>query len=278
MENGRTVVVTGANAGIGKAMSRQLVEAGHRVAMVCRSEDKGLAAREEIASGLEDADVSLHVADLGRRGDLDRVAAELVDELGEIDVLLHNAGVQMNKRYETDEGLELMFAVNHVAPHVLTARLLDALAGDARVVTVSSAGHSLAKPDLDDLQCARSFGASRQYCNTKLYNIWFTRELDRRLPDVTASCFHPGAVATGWAQDDPGFWNVMMKMVKPFLRSPERAARTGVLLAVDEAGADAGGQYWVDEKPTTPSKLARDDEAAARLFAIAEELTGLSIP
>lgn len=267
----RTIVVTGANSGIGKAMSLQLAASGHRVAMVCRSAQKGEKALAEIRGGAV-GEVKLFLGDLAKRDDIDRVAAELVDQYGTIDTLCNNAGVHLNKRYETDDGLEMMYMVNHLAPFLLTEKLMGALEKSSapRVVTTSSLGHRGARVRWDDMQCARSFNATIQYCNTKLYNIWFTTELQRRHPKLVASCFHPGAVATGFAQDDAGMLNTLMKIGKPFLRSSTKAARTGTFLAASDDAADAAGRYYADSKPRKPSKLARDRESAARLWTLSE--------
>lgn len=273
----RKVVVTGANSGIGKAMALQLAEQGHRVSLVCRSESKGQAAREEIAARAASPDhVRLFLADLAKREDIARVADELRAHHGAIDTLCNNAGVHLNSRYEA-EGLEMMFMVNHLAPYLLTHALLPALRESEapRVVTTSSMGHRGAIVRWNDLQCEGWFQSTIQYCNTKLYNVWFTTELQRRCPELVASCFHPGAVATQFAQDDPGLLNVLMKIGKPLLRSSAKAARTGVLLAVDERAADARGRYFANEKPRKPSSKARDRDAAARLWAESERLTGV---
>ena len=267
----RTIVITGANSGIGKAMALQLAGEGHRVALVCRSPTKGQAALQEVQSaGSEEA--QLFLADLAKREDIERVATQLADVYGTIDTLCNNAGVHLNKRYETDDGLEMMYMVNHLAPFLLTEKLIGALDKSAspRVVTTSSIGHRGARVRWSDLQCAASFNATIQYCNTKLYNIWFTRELQRRHPKLNASCFHPGAVATGFAQDDPGLLNALMKVGKPFLRSSAKAARTGAFLATSARAGDAKGRYYADSKPRKPSKLARDRDAAARLWALSE--------
>jgi len=267
----RTIVITGANSGIGRAMALQLSGAGHTVAMVCRSASKGEKALREIQGGAT-GQVKLFLADLAKRKHIDRVASELCAEYGTIDSLCNNAGVHLNKRYETEDGLEMMYMVNHLAPFLLTEKLMDALAKSSspRVVTTSSLGHRGARIRWDDMQCAKSFNATIQYCNTKLYNIWFTTELQRKHPKITASCFHPGAVATGFAQDDDGILNTLMKIGKPFLRSSTKAARTGTFLAASEKASNAAGRYYADSKPRKPSKLARDAEAAARLWALSE--------
>lgn len=267
----RVVVITGANSGIGKAMALQIAAAGHRVAMVCRNATKAQKALDEIRTGAT-GEVKLFLADLAKRDDIDRVAGELSEAYGTIDTLCNNAGVHLNQRYETDDGLEMMYMVNHLAPFLLTEKLLDALSKSTapRVVTTSSLGHRGARIRWDDMQCSRSFNATIQYCNTKLYNIWFTSELRRRHPNLDTSCFHPGAVATEFAQDDPGMLNTLMKIGRPFLRSATKAARTGYYLGVSEAASGANGRYYADSKPRKPSRLARDADAARRLWELSE--------
>jgi NAD(P)-dependent dehydrogenase (short-subunit alcohol dehydrogenase family) len=277
---GRTVVVTGANSGIGKAMAVELARRGARVALVCRNRERGMAAQSEVdAAATEDAS-ELHIADLSAMDDVRRVADELGDRFDRIDVLANNAGLYLPKRHVTPDGFETMYAVNHLAPFLLTRMLAEPLAaaGQARVVTTSSGAHRFAQLDLDDLQCERSFLGMRQYGNTKLMNILFTRELARRWADrgVRANCFHPGTVATGFAQDEPGLLGFLVKIGTPFLRTPEKGAATGIQLAADASMSDVSGQYFIDGKAIPPTRAGRDDAAAARLWALSEQHAGLA--
>ncbi len=271
----RTIIVTGANAGIGFQTTLQLAQAGHRVAMVCRNPAKGEAARAKIAADIGDQDrVRLHMADLGRREDIAEVAEELLETYPQIDTLINNAGVHLNQRTISDEGLEMMFSVNHLATFRLTEALAERITASplgGRVVTVSSLAHRIAMPNFDDLQAERQ-SATIQYANTKLYNIWFTRELQRRRPRIIASCYHPGAVATEFAQDDPGLLNTVMRYGRVFLKSAKKAATTGVYLAAADAAEDAAGRYYINSRPFKPSRKARSRHSAERLWHISERL------
>src|SRR4029077_19586906 len=153
-----------------------------------------------------------------------------------LDVLANNAGAMFSRRRETAEGLERTFALNPLAPFLLTSLLRDRLAG-GRVVTTSSGAHHVGLLDLDDLQSRRSYRAMRVYGTTKLCNILFTRELARRAPELCASCFHPGVVRTGFGKNDNGIWKVLTTVGGPFFRSPARGARSLLWLSLSAEAA-----------------------------------------
>lgn len=272
----RICLITGANSGIGKSMATALARRGAHVVMVCRNADRAEQARTEICEGAEGAAVELILGDLSSMGEVRRVAEEVRTRHDRIDVLINNAGLYLPKRHTTTDGYETMFAVNHLAPFLLTRELEAPLlaSGRARVVTVSSEGHRLGTLDFDDLQATRGFGGLRQYGTTKLANILFTRELARRQEDrgLVAHCFHPGAVATGFAQDEPGFFGALVKLGRPFLRSADRGARTGIHLATAPAPGERNGLYYIDQKPRRPSREARSEEIARRLWQVSGQL------
>jgi NAD(P)-dependent dehydrogenase (short-subunit alcohol dehydrogenase family) len=267
------VVITGATRGIGRAAAVELATRGADVALVGREPDRVRAVAEEADSAGPGA-VHEHVADLLLMAEVRRLADELSDTYPRIDVLANNAGALFATRRETAEGFERTFALNHLAPFLLTNLLRDRLAG-ARVVTTASDAHQGGRLDLDDLQSERSYAAMRVYGTTKLCNILFTRELARRMPELRANCFHPGTVRTGFGKNENGIWKVVTTMAGPFFRSPERGARSLVWLAVsDDAGA-LNGEYVEDEKVVRPSEQARDDSLARRLWERSAELVGL---
>jgi NAD(P)-dependent dehydrogenase (short-subunit alcohol dehydrogenase family) len=156
---------------------------------------------------------------------------------------------------------------------------MDALqaASPGRVITVSSEGHRMGEIDFGDLQAERSFRGLKQYCTTKLENILFTRELSRRFQarGIVANAFHPGGVRSGFAQDERGAFGLLVRMVGPFLRSPEKAARTGTMLATAEDGTRVAGAYFADGKPKRPAPAALRDDLAARLWEVTAELAGV---
>ena len=273
---GRICVVTGASGGIGKATAAGLARRGATVVLVVRSRERGDAARDEIARATGSRDLRLVLADLSRQADVRRAAAEVLAAFGAVHVLVNNAGVYTFRRQETVDGIEMQWAVNHLAPFLLTKLLLPGLTAGrpARVVAVSSNAHRSAVLRLDDVQMKRGlYRGLRQYCNTKLANVLFTRELARRAAasGVTANAMHPGVVATELLLG--GF--PPLRLVSRFMRTPEQGAAAAVYLAADPAAAAFTGQYFIDSRPVPPSLQAMDDEAARRLWELSEQMVGL---
>jgi NAD(P)-dependent dehydrogenase (short-subunit alcohol dehydrogenase family) len=267
------VVITGASRGIGQAAAVELAKRGVDVALVGRDPDRVRAVAEE-AAAVGGAAVRQHVADLLLMAEVRRLAEELRSDYSHIDVLANNAGALFATRQETAEGFERTFALNHLAPFLLTNLLRDRLS-DARVVTTASDAHRSGRLDLDDLQSERSYAAMRVYGTTKLCNILFTRELARRRPELHANCFHPGVVRTGFGKNENGIWKVLTTIGSPFFRSPARGARSLVWLALSDEAAALDGEYLEDEKVVSPSEQARDDSLARRLWDRSAELVGL---
>ncbi len=232
------VLLTGATRGIGQAAAVELAKEGAELALVGRDAERVQAvAREARAAGGEDAQVHEHVADLALMADVRTLAEEVRERYGQIDVLANNAGALFASRNLTTEGFEQTFALDHLAPFLLTNLLLDRLAG-GRVVTTASDAHKAGKLDLDDLQSEKSYAAMRVYGTAKLCNILFTRELAKRAPQLHANCFHPGVVRTGFGKNDNGIWKVLTTLGSPFFRSPERGARSLVWLALSDQAAN----------------------------------------
>ena len=215
-----------------------------------------------------------HVADLARMDEVRRLAAELLEAYPRIDVLANNAGAMFTSRHVTPDGFEQTFALNHLAPFLLTNLLLERLrASSARVVTTASDAHKGGVLDLDDLQSERGrFRPGRVYGTSKLCNILFTRELQRRNPAIAANCFHPGVIRTGFGKNDGALARIGLTLAGPFLRSPESGARALVWLALDPAAGELRGQYVEKERPVQPSAQAQDDGLAAGLWERSEEL------
>ncbi|HLX89506.1 MAG TPA: SDR family oxidoreductase [Acidimicrobiales bacterium] len=284
--SGKTVVVTGANAGIGLSTAVALAGAGARVVMTARDAGRGAAAVEEVRRRVGSDAVELALFDLGSLASVRAGAAELLGRCERIDVLVNNAGVVLSARQETPDGLEATFAVNHLGPFLLTQLLHDRLVASApaRVVNVASTAHKGARRglDFDDLQSEHGYGAMAVYSKSKLANIYFTSELARRLAGsgVTANCLHPGTVATNYGRDgdSTGFLAFGLKVIKPFILTPDQGARTSIYLASSLEVADVSGRYFVKCRPRTPSKVARDDAAAARLWEASEKLVAEHSP
>ena len=280
----RSVLITGANSGIGKATAKELAGRGADVMITARDDSKGRAAAEEIRNATG-AEVSVGSLDLSQ---LDSVRAFASDYLGthdQLDVLINNAGVMAGSRRETPDGLEWTLAVNHLGPFLLTYLLSDLLVSSApaRVITVSSEAHRREKEGLDfnDLEMRNGYSPSRAYAASKLANILFTVELDGRLDGsgVTAKALHPGVVATSFGKDpeSPKWMGLLMVGLKPFLRKPEQGAGTSVFLATADDTALDAGLYWSDKAPIDPIPAALDTQAAARLWSESEHLVGLKV-
>jgi NAD(P)-dependent dehydrogenase (short-subunit alcohol dehydrogenase family) len=268
------VVITGATRGIGAAAAIQLARRGAEVALVGREPERVRAAAEaaRAASGPSGAPVHEHVADLARMGDVRRLADELLAAYPRIDVLANNAGAMFTSRQTTEDGFERTFALNHAAPFLLTSLLRERLAG-GRVVTTASDAETSGVLDFDDLQFAsRRFTPMRVYGTSKLMNILFTRELARRAPELTAACFHPGVVRTGFGKNDGFIYKLALTAAGPFLRSPDKGARSLTWLALDADPAAVDGTYVEDEKVEQPSAAARDDALAEGLWERTSEL------
>ena len=280
---GRVVAVTGANSGIGLATSRALLEAGATVLMVCRSEERGEAARARLAE-VTGGRPELFLLDLSEPDSVREGAATLLAKHPRLDVLVNNAGAYLPERRENSLGHELTLAANHLGPFLLTHLLLPALqvAPAARVVNLSSVAHAQGTVDLDDLhRTRRSYVPLSVYADSKLANIHFTAELARRLsarPDtahITANAVHPGVVNTGFAQDEPGILQKLFALVRPLFLSPDRGADTSVYLALDPAVDGVSGEYFVKRRARPPARHARDAELARRLWEASEELVSL---
>ena len=275
---GKVCVVTGATSGIGKAAAAALAGLGATVVLVGRDRGRTEAAAADIGPASA-SPPRAEVADLASLEQVRGLAGRLAG-LERIDVLINNAGLVLGERRITPDGFEHVFALNHLAPFLLTNLLLPELTASApaRVVTVTSDAHSAARLDLSDPNLERGWDSWRSYANSKLANILFTRELARRLDGtgVTASCAHPGVVRTGFGRESRPLLRLGITIARPFMASPERGADTIVYLASSPDVAGQTGGYYVKRQRREPSAAARDDAAAGKLWEISEKLTGLA--
>ncbi len=277
--DGKVVLVTGASSGIGLETARGLARLGASVVMAVRDVRKGEAAAAEIRRGLPDARLEVMRVDLADLDDVRRFAREFAAGHGRLDVLVNNAGFHVAGFERTKQGFESTFGVNHLGHFVLTRELLPLLERSApsRVVTVASEAHRGARVDWDDLQLERRWSGMRAYANSKLLNVWFARELTRRLAGtgVTSNALHPGSVRTQWGRrPESGLFRWGVKVATPFLISPEKGADTSIWLAASPEVAGVTGRYFHRRREVEPSALARDDAQARRLWDVSEALAG----
>jgi NAD(P)-dependent dehydrogenase (short-subunit alcohol dehydrogenase family) len=277
--DGRRVLITGGNTGLGLETAVALAREGARVTFTTRNPQKGADALVVIRDRSGNDSVDVMELDLARLASVRELAEAFAARNDQLDVLVNNAGLMLTSRRETDDGYETTFQVNHLGPFLLTNLLRDQLVAgeDARVVNLASAAHKSAGKglDFDDLQATR-YRSYRVYARSKLANILFTRELARRWDDtgITANAVHPGFVASDFGRDGDGgrLAGVVMPLLKPFALSPEQGAQTQIYVASAPELAGITGGYWAKSAPATPSAAAQDDAAAARLWEVSEQL------
>ncbi len=273
---GKTVIITGATSGIGEVAAIRLAEQGARIVFTARDPARAGDTMAALRKANPGADHAVHMADLSLLAEMKRVGAELARE-PQIDVLVNNAGALFNRRQETGDGLEMTFALNHMAYFVITNLLLGNLKPGARIVTVASNAHRGARLDFDDLQNRGGYIGFPVYSKSKLCNILFNRQLARRIAGsgVTANALHPGFVATRFGDDSGGIMRTVLRVAKPIgAISPEEGAKTIIYLASSPQVAGVSGEYFYECKPTTPTAEARNDDDARRLWEISEGIAG----
>lgn len=278
----KTCVITGATSGIGLATAAALAERGFRLLLVARSPTRADAAREAIARRAPAARVDVEQADLASLRSIAEAAPRILARCPRIDVLLNNAGVVLLRREPSADGYEKTFAVNHLAYFALTNLLLERLQATpgARIVSVASEAHRFGgRLTFDDLQSERRYRGLAVYGRSKLCNLLWTRELARRLAGtgVTANCCHPGGVATQLGQTDAAWTRVLGRAIGLLLLTPEQGARTSVYLATAPGLGSVTGRYFAKEREIQPSRAARDDAAARRLWEVSETLVARAL-
>ena len=277
----KVCMVTGATSGLGLATARQLAALGATVIVVGRDAAKCAAVEASISNGFAGGAVDWLVADFADRDAVRRLAAEAEDRHSRIDVLVNNAGATFPKRRVTPEGVELTLAVNHLAPFLLTTLLLHRLreSAPARIVNVSSVAHESARLDFDDPTMERGYRPFAAYGRSKLANLWFTYELARRLEGsgVTVNAVHPGLVRTALGDHSGALrragWRLLHVAYRKVSLSPEEGAAAITHLATAPELEGVSGRYFVGHRPAESSPASRDPAAAARLWALSEELT-----
>jgi len=278
---GKVCMITGANSGIGKATALGLVKMGTTVVMVCRNRNRGEAAMDEIKAQSGNESVELMIADLASQKSIRQLVKDFTDKYQQLHVLINNAGVAKANRTLTVDGIETTFAINYLAPFLLTNLLLDALKAStpARIVNVSSMVHKWGAIDFDNLQGEKQYDMDKAYNQSKLAIVLFTYELARRLQGtgVTVNSLEPGLVATNFGREYTGFKRLMTtKIWRSFVKSPEKGAETSIYLVSSLEVEGITGKHFTNKKATKSSKRSHDESVWQRLWQVSEELTELN--
>jgi retinol dehydrogenase-12 len=271
-------MITGATSGIGRSTALVLAERGADLVLVCRDRERGEGTAREIRDRAGDVRVDVMLADLSSQRSIRELAACYLESGRPLHVLINNAGIVNLRRELTVDGIEKVFAVNHLAYFLLTHLLRPRLAqcAPARIVNLASEAHRFGPIDFDDLGGERRYRAMRIYGQSKLANILFTYELARRLDgtEVTANCLHPGAVATALGKNNGAWARGVIRVLRPFFRTPERGAETSIRLACSLEVERVSGKYFRDCREIRSSAASYDEEAARRLWEVSARLTG----
>ena len=279
---GKTALITGGTGGIGRAAAIGLARLGARVGITGRDRVRAERAAGDIVRESGASTVDVFVADMSSQAEVRRLAGEVLSAYPRLDVLLNNVGGFWSHRHATADGLEHTFALNHLAPFLLTNLLLERLiaSAPARIVTVSSGAQAMGRIDFDDLMGERTYSGQRAYNQSKLANVMFTYELARRLEGtgVSATALHPGITNTAFSADDPArAFAPIVALMRPFMRSPERGADTAVYLASSPEVDGVTGRYFADRKVKKSHESSYDTATTARLWRVSAELVGLPI-
>lgn len=273
------IVVTGANAGIGFATACGLARQGSSVVLVCRDPDRGKAALAAV-SKLAVAAPQLFIADFALQSSVRKLSRKLHEQLPRIDVLINNAGAAFARREFTAEGIEKTFAINHLAPFLLTNLVLDLIrkSSEGRVVNVTAGIPVSRSSFLENLQGEKHYSQFNAYRSSKVGNILFTYELARRLEGtgITVNCLHPGPVRSEFTRKAGGTLSLLSKILRPIMRSPEFGARTPIYLATAAEVARVTGGYFVNCRPKKSAAITYDRVIAEEHWRISEELTLLN--
>ena len=280
LEN-KVCLITGATNGIGEEAAKELNKMGAEIVFVARNEGKGEQLKAELkeATGKEP---TMILANLSSQAEVKSAAEKFLSMEKPLDILLNNAGIMNRERSITEDGLEEVFSVNHLAYFTFTLMLIDKLKSTegSRVVNVASGAHQFVKEmNFGDLQSEKVFKPMQVYGQSKLANILFTKSLANKLADhgVTVNCLHPGFVSTGIGSNNKGIWNILMSLARPFARKTDKGAETSVYLCSSPEVKDISGEYFVDCKIEKVSDAAKSSDQAEKLWKISSELTGLGL-
>ncbi|MEM6700225.1 MAG: SDR family oxidoreductase [Bacteroidota bacterium] len=273
-------LITGGNAGIGKATAIALAKKGHTIIIACRNENKAQQAVAEIKSASNQTAIHYLICNLASFESIKKCATNYRQQFGRLDILINNAGLLTDRLQFTENGLEMQIGVNHFGHFLLTRKLLDLLekATEARIINVSSVAHYNGKINFNTFKGeigAEKYSGFAAYGQSKLANVLFTKELARRYPSITSHSLHPGIVGTSFANKNGNtkWWTKLWKVSAPFMLSANKGARTSIHLATSAEVLQINGKYFEKQKEKEPSELAQDVNLAKRLWEVSEEVT-----
>ncbi|CAN9499290.1 unnamed protein product [Ophioblennius macclurei] len=281
--DGKTVLITGGNTGIGKETAVDLARRGARVILACRDMDRATKAAEDVKKRSGNDNVVVKMLDLASLQSVRDMAKDILASEERLDILINNAGVMSCPQWKTEEGFEMQFGVNHLGHFLLTNCLLDLLKKSApsRIVNVSSLAHERGQIDFDDINQEKDYKPRKSYSQSKLANVLFTRELAKKLQGtgVTTYSLHPGVIRTELGRH---FWptiplwrRVVFTPLVYLIKTPTEGAQTTIYCAVEESLKDESGLYYSDCAPKTAAPQALDDEAAKKLWDLSASMVGL---
>lgn len=274
------IVITGANSGIGKATALALAKKGNRIVMVCRNKERGIAAQEDVIEESGNKEVFLELCDLASHASIKACSVVMHEKYKAIDVLINNAGGIFGSHQLTKDGLERTFGLNHMGYFLFTHYMLDLVkAGrEKRIVSVASIAHKMTSSiPWGDLQLRNiKYRQFQAYALSKLYNIYFTKILAQKMLDektgITVNCLHPGSIYTGFGSSGSKAFAKLVELGGRFLPKPETGAKTSVYLATATEVATVTGTYYAHGKKASITKLAKNKEAAQRIWDKSMEL------
>jgi NAD(P)-dependent dehydrogenase (short-subunit alcohol dehydrogenase family) len=275
----KRVLITGATTGIGKATVLALAKINFEVIFIARNPGKAESLKQELINSCSNRNINYIIADLASKRQLREAVTLIRNTYDRLDILINNAGVCLPVRRITEDGLEETFQINHLSYFILAISMIDLLAksDDARIINMSSGGHKSAVFDPDNFQSEKYFSPFETYCNTKLMNILFTQELAERLRDrgITVNAVHPGVVNTAFGAEFKGIYRIMSGIIKPFLLSPEKGARTTIFLATSDTVKGITGKYWSKQKIEEPDNYAINEYNRRLLWERSEILSAM---
>ena len=272
-------IVTGANSGIGKITALELAKLGVTVVMLCRDKSRGEEAQSEIKTESENESIDLMLADLSSQYSIRQFASDYQNKYDKLHVLINNAGVNLSKRYETVDGIERVFAINTLAPFLLSNLLLKTLKNSipARIINVAS-GVQSKSINFDNLQSKKYFRSWKAYSRSKTALILITYEFARRLSGsgITVNCLHPGFTKTNITRTYKGIIKFFTKIIFSFAKSPEEGAKTSIYLASSPEVEGVSGKYFINKKEAKSKDITYDTSVAKKLWDVCANLTKLN--